>query len=94
MDDFLSGAALALPAQYLLRVLFALIAGMVQGRTTGSYPTVEVWCAALRTLQDPAPGGAALPTAGMHARRWRGQRLGDGRTLSSPVRAAESDAEE
>lgn len=41
---------LVLVARPLLTLLFVVFAGVVQGRTTGSYPTLGEWCHALASL--------------------------------------------
>ncbi|WP_041254080.1 hypothetical protein [Frankia sp. EAN1pec] len=46
---------LILLARQLLVIGFVLLAGVVQGRSTGQYPTLKEWCAALHLLRRP-PG--------------------------------------
>lgn len=44
---------LLLPVHSVVTVAFVLAAGIIQGRTTGRYPSLRQWATALRDLQQP-----------------------------------------
>jgi hypothetical protein len=56
---FQSAAALAVAGlmlgRLLLLVLFTILAGVIQGRSTGTYPKVNEWSGALKKLLTRAP---------------------------------------